>query len=147
MPLRWDSAMTEHREVPVKVNAWVDEGVADLVSALSEIEGLVTLESCQGSPGDAFVYFRLGNWQQSGEFLFDRLLTVLPPDLKAVTSLRLSAYDTDLPLASITVEPCAVPALTRCVREISASVRPRALVARDAHRLTVAEGVAAASGH
>jgi hypothetical protein len=35
---RWLFTMAEHREVPVKVNAWVDEGIADLVSALSEIE-------------------------------------------------------------------------------------------------------------
>jgi hypothetical protein len=141
--------MTEHREVPVKVNAWVDEGIADLVAALSEVDGLVTLESCQGNPGtnDAFVYFRLGNWRQSGEFLFEKLLTVLPPDLLAVTSLRLSAYDTDIPLASITIEPCAVPALTQCVRDVSASIRPRALMARDAHGLAIAEGITAPGGH
>jgi hypothetical protein len=135
--------MTQHNQVQVKVNAWVDEGIADLVAALSDIEGLVTLESCQGgeTAGDAFVYFRLGGWQQSGEFLFEKLLAVLPPDLKAVTSLRLSAYDADVPLASITIEPCAVSALTGCIRELSASVCPRALMARDTHRLAVAESV------
>jgi hypothetical protein len=37
--------MTKHREVPVKLNAWVDEGIADLVAALSQVDGLVTLES------------------------------------------------------------------------------------------------------
>jgi hypothetical protein len=39
--------MTQHREVPVKVNAWADEGIAELVSVLSELDGLTTLESCQ----------------------------------------------------------------------------------------------------
>jgi len=60
--------MTDHHEVPVKVNAWVDEGIADLVAALSELEGLITLESCQGDVGrhDAFVIFRYGDWHQCG---------------------------------------------------------------------------------
>ncbi len=39
-----------HREVPVKVTAWVDEGVADLVLALNEIPGVKTLDSCQADP-------------------------------------------------------------------------------------------------
>jgi hypothetical protein len=48
-----------HREVPVKVTAWVDEGVADLVLALNEIPGLETLDSCQEDPdhGQASVMF------------------------------------------------------------------------------------------
>lgn len=40
-----------HREVPVKVTAWVDEGVADLVLALNEIPGIQTLDSCQEDAG------------------------------------------------------------------------------------------------
>lgn len=39
-----------HREVPVRVNAWVDEGVADLVVALNAIPGVKTLDSCQEDP-------------------------------------------------------------------------------------------------
>lgn len=38
-----------HREVPVKVNAWVDKGVAGIVKALSEFDNVVTFESCQGA--------------------------------------------------------------------------------------------------
>ena len=82
--------MTQHREVPVKVNAWVDEGIADLVSALSEIEGLVTLESCQGDKdgNDAFVVFRYGDWQQCGELLIWALLIgdVARPSLRNFAS-------------------------------------------------------------
>jgi hypothetical protein len=61
--------MAQHREVPIKVNAWVDEGIADLVRALSDVPGLVTMESCQGGDGqDAFVIFRMtertfGRWR------------------------------------------------------------------------------------
>lgn len=36
-----------HVEVPIKVTAWVDEGVAPLVRALNEYPGVVTVDSCQ----------------------------------------------------------------------------------------------------
>jgi hypothetical protein len=39
-----------HREIPVRVTAWVDEGIADLVTALNEVPGVMTLDSCQEDP-------------------------------------------------------------------------------------------------
>jgi hypothetical protein len=142
--------MTDHRKVFVKVNAWVDEGIADLVSALSEIEGLITLESGQGDTGarDAFVIFRYGAWQKCGELLFGRILPRISPDLRADVSLRLEAHDTDTALGRITLEPSVVPVFTRCVREmlaptvsaemLSTTATGRVSVAFDALRKTVA---------
>lgn len=47
-----------HTEVPVKVTAWVDRGVADLVTALNQLPGLLTLDSCEEDEnGDAHVFF------------------------------------------------------------------------------------------
>jgi len=47
-----------HREVPVKVTAWVDEGVSELVAALNSVPGVMTLDSCQERPdGRASVMF------------------------------------------------------------------------------------------
>lgn len=40
--------MSDHREIPVKVNALVDEGVACLVTALSAFPLVQTTDSCQG---------------------------------------------------------------------------------------------------
>lgn len=40
----------QHREIPVKVTAWVDEGIAPLVTALNAVNGVLTLDSCQGDP-------------------------------------------------------------------------------------------------
>jgi hypothetical protein len=40
----------QHREIAVKVNAWVDEGVAPLVTALNEVRAILTLDSCQEDP-------------------------------------------------------------------------------------------------
>ena len=44
-----------HIEVPIKVNAYVDEGIAPLVEALNGFLGVVTLDSCEGS-GDSHAY-------------------------------------------------------------------------------------------
>lgn len=48
-----------HPEIPVKVTAWVDEGVAPLVAALNQFDDVMTIDSCQGD-GDkgAYVLFR-----------------------------------------------------------------------------------------
>ena len=64
---------------------------------LSEIAGLITLESCQGDAAerDAFVVFRYGDWRRCGELLFDRPLPQMSPDLRCDVSLKLQAYDTD----------------------------------------------------
>jgi hypothetical protein len=110
--------MTAHREVLVKVNALVAEGIAPLVAAMSEIPGLVILESHQGEAGQrpAHLAFRLGDWRQTGEFLFEQLVSAIPPDLRAAVALRLQAFDVGCAVGSITVDPAAVPALGNAVR-------------------------------
>jgi hypothetical protein len=133
-----------HREIPVKVNALVDEGVAPLVEALSEIDDLITIESCQGDRGqqDAYVIFRMHDWRAVGEFLFGRLLPVLPPDIRAVTALRVQAYDADLAHGSIVIDPCAIDAVSRCVAALkSRSEGPCPFVTRNAHSDAVAKAV------
>jgi hypothetical protein len=52
--------MIEHKQVQVKVNAYVDEGVSPLVCALNELEGVITIDSCEGYADDpSYVYFHL----------------------------------------------------------------------------------------
>lgn len=110
--------MTMHREVLVKVNALVQEGIAPLVAAISEIPGLIILESNQGDPGKrpAHLAFRLGDWRQTGELLFEQLTSAIPPDLRPAVTLRLQSYDVGLAVGSITVDPAAVAALGNVVR-------------------------------
>jgi hypothetical protein len=59
-----------HREVPVKVTAWVDEGVAPLVVALNDFERVLTVDSCEGGTTDgAYVLFRVrGHAGQAAKF-------------------------------------------------------------------------------
>lgn len=110
----------------IKVNAPVDEGIGPLVSALSKIDGLETIESCQGIPENqkAFVLFRFGEWQQCGKFLFDCLLPMIPDDLRAAVCLSLRAYAGDIALASVEVDASAIAALTECVSHVSATMVP-----------------------
>jgi len=129
-----------HAEAYVKVNAPVDQGIAPLITALSEIDGLETIESCQGEPGGrAFVIFRFGEWRRCGEFLFDHLMAEMPADLRSEVKLTLDAYDTDNCLGEISLSPEAIDPLIECVRRASLSVGPSVAVTGDAHRLAISK--------
>jgi len=41
---------TPHNEVVIKVNAYVDEGIKDVVRVLNRFDGWMTWDSCQGNP-------------------------------------------------------------------------------------------------
>jgi len=140
--------MTKHRMVPVKVNAWVDEGIADLVSALSQFDGLVTLESCQGDADDhrAFVIFEYGDWRSIGELLYDKLLPALAPDLRSDVSLDLRHYDTETAQGSISINPCAIPRVVEALRGLLPVSRGVAMTGH-AHRQTIPKIISAASGN
>jgi hypothetical protein len=55
--------MATHTQIPIKVNAWVDEGIAPLVEALNGFHGVWTLSSCEDdrsgrlTPYPAYVVF------------------------------------------------------------------------------------------
>lgn len=51
-----------HKQVCVKVNAYVDELIAPVIEMLSKVDDLVTLESCQDlkGKGDVFITFQCG---------------------------------------------------------------------------------------
>jgi len=70
-----------HRQVFVKVNAEVDIGIADLISALNLFPGLMTYSSCAGKLGSdgtdgraAHIEFYYGNnWAETSHFVFEFL--------------------------------------------------------------------------
>jgi hypothetical protein len=71
-----------HHEVPVKVTAWVDEGVAPLVLALNELADVQTLDSCQGSDQQpAHVFFaHHGGAHEAVVFAADLAAVLAPHD-------------------------------------------------------------------
>ncbi len=119
--------MTEHRDVPVKVNAWVDEGIADLVSALSEFDGIVTLESCQGgSQSGAWVCFRYGSsrhnsWRELAEFVLEFIGPKLADELGDVASVRVQVTSFGTAQGEISVAPGAESKVAKVLKKLRTS--------------------------
>jgi hypothetical protein len=62
--------MSSNQEVPIKLTAWIDQGVVPLVEALDDFEDVLTVASCEddGIQG-AYVLFRLrGTSDQATDF-------------------------------------------------------------------------------
>ena len=72
--------MAAHDQVWVKVNAQVDAGIAEIISLLNRIDGLETLQSCQGfsQESPAYVFFRMTDADRLCEFAFKKLAPGLP---------------------------------------------------------------------
>jgi tRNA(Phe) wybutosine-synthesizing methylase Tyw3 len=95
--------MAAHPQRWIKVNAPVDEGVAEIVSLLNSIEGLQTLQSCQGDPGerDGYVWFTCGEWKQLTQVVFERIGPVLKRQLDEDAILIIEATNADEPMAKL----------------------------------------------
>lgn len=78
--------MSSHPQTWVKVNAHVDERMAEIVELLNTLPHLQTVGSCQGDPGEAYVYFQLDGWQTVGNFLFE----IIEPALRSVGEYSVS---------------------------------------------------------
>jgi hypothetical protein len=118
--------MPSHQQTSVKVNAHVDQGVAQLVAALSEISALETLESCQGDDNQpAFVIFRFGSWRTCGKFMFDGLLLAMDQDLRSDVSLSIVGYSATYCHGRISLPPSAVESMANLVRSVHRSACSR----------------------
>jgi len=95
----------QHNQIVVKVNAEVDEQIAPLVSALSDFEGVLTLDSCQGD-GDlmAYVYFTRCGTSRDLLWFVDELAAILNARLAA----RENEYEVRLEWTAGTEKPLAV---------------------------------------
>lgn len=102
-----------HAEVPVKVNVWVDAGVAPLVAALNTFPFIRTLDSCQGGHGrDAYCYF--GHVGDGLSAFVDQLET----ELGAEASVTL-ASGTQHPVAVIAVPPDRLIRLSHHLEQVA----------------------------
>ena len=117
-----------HEQVTIKVNAEVDRGVASLVAALNEIDGLITLDSCQNCyPWGANVFFTFGkDWKDLAELLQNLSTELSSPGLPVGFALWLQWLGSnDKPRAQVCVEPEHVVILADGIRRVSSSLNAR----------------------
>jgi hypothetical protein len=111
--------MGAHAQTWVKVNAPVDAGVAELVSILNLVEGLETLQSCQGDPGgrNGYVYFACGDWRKMCEFVFQTIGPVLKTRVDEDATLIVEATSADSPMAKLSFKAEATGMVVSALKE------------------------------
>ncbi len=125
--------MLGHKQVWVKVNAPVDEGVADLIQALSSFPKLETIESCQGgyprSDSDeegmpAMVFFHYGqhdhapNHREIAEFVLGYLGPGLMKELGDRIDIRLQVTTQYIIMGKLGVRQGAMKRTVKAVRQL-----------------------------
>jgi hypothetical protein len=112
--------MATHIQTWVKVNATVDAGVAELVELLNRVDGLETLQSCQGDAGkhDGYVYFSCGNWNTVCEFVFDRIGPSLKESADEDVTLTVEATSADCPMAKLCFKAEAIPTIVSALKRV-----------------------------
>jgi len=113
-----------HAEVPVKVTAYVDAGIAPLVAALNEFPNVLTLDSCEESRSDSRAYVCFGvRGEPSEAFAFVQHLSSelgsrLRPCCEYCLQLEWGA-GAEHPMARLTVQRDYVPTLARGIAEVA----------------------------
>jgi len=111
--------MATHEQVWVKVNAPVDAGVAEIVSVLNTVDGLETLQSCQGDAGmkDGYVYFACGDWKKTCEFVFQTIGPMLKNKADEDARLMVEATSADSPMAKLSFKAEATGIVVSALKE------------------------------
>jgi hypothetical protein len=118
--------MAAHPQRWIKVNAPVDEGVSEIVEILNSVEGLETLQSCQGHPAelDGYVYFCFGNWTVLCKFIFQKIGPILKQRVDEDVRLIVEATDADAPMAKLSFKAEAASMVASALKEGLGYERP-----------------------
>lgn len=112
----------DHVEIPIKVTAWVDEGIVPLVLALNQLPNVETIDSCQGRDDKpAHVYFRYrGDARTATRFIAD-LAALLSPHERAADYTLVARWrpGTDEPVFQLACPAAHSTALARILSEAS----------------------------
>jgi len=113
--------LEKHKPAWVRVNVQVDEGIAEVVSLLGEIEELETVESCQGCPTEAkaFVYFHYGDWERLCRFMFVTLAPRLDQQIGQSALTSVEVFNGSVPLGKISFNTEAIPIVASVLRDIT----------------------------
>ncbi len=112
--------MEAHSQTWVKVNAPVDAGVAELVAVLNSVDGLETLQSCQGDAGgrNGYVYFACGDWRRMCEFVFQTIGPKLKSRVDEDATLIVEATSADSPMAKLSFKAEAADMVVSALKEV-----------------------------
>ena len=111
--------MATHDQIWVKVNAPVDAGVAEIVSVLNSVDGLETLQSCQGDSGgrSGYVYIACGDWQKMCHLVFQRIGPVLKNKVDEDAKLTVDATSSEAPMAKLSFKAEATDIVVSALKE------------------------------
>jgi len=113
-----------HRTTWVKVNALVDEGIAELVRLLNDFPHVQTIESCEGgSSNPAWVAFWYGEywkdpWKGLCEFVFSHLGPHLATALRGNITLQVVITENGGVQGELTVMPGAMAPTIKALRQL-----------------------------
>ena len=111
-----------HVQVPVKINAWADSGIAPLVEALNEFPDLWTTSSCQGHADVAYVYFAFRGTAKHFAAFVGQFSCALGKRIHGDKEYRLTLEWTaggEMPLGAIVARREVVPLLVTAIRQIA----------------------------
>ncbi|MGA9452942.1 MAG: hypothetical protein WBW41_16550 [Verrucomicrobiia bacterium] len=114
----------KHSEIRVKVNAWVDRGVAPLVDALNLFDGLWTTSSGEGHGQFAHVHFGYARPSNNFADFMERLSSELGERVPADNEYRLALEwvgGGKRPLGAIVARREVVQLLSKAIRQIAVS--------------------------
>ena len=126
--------MIMHKQKIIKTNSECDEGIVPLVLALNEIDGVITLDSCQyGCFGLAYVFFRYGDsWQMLGNLLqaISSELSHINFDFSYTLHLEWLGSN-EWPRAQLLVKPEHITTLAKHIRALIGVTNARMFVLAD----------------
>lgn len=112
--------MAKHEQVWVKVNAQVDQGVAELIEALSEFPELMTVESCQTDGEDVWVCFVSGEgWEHLSRITFESLGPRLMEEFGDRLTLSVQITESGQYRAEMTVFKGIISAVSKSIRQLA----------------------------
>lgn len=117
-----------HKQVIIRVNTECDGGIAPLVQALNELDGVITLDSCErGVLGEGYVFFTCGHkWQDIARLLQTISSALSKDNLDCGYTLRIEWFGSnEWPRAQIVVLPEHVTTLADHIRALSGEINAR----------------------
>ena len=120
--------MAKHLQKWIKVNAAVDLGIAEIVSLLSCVEQLETLQSCEGDPAgkEAYVYFCCGDWSRICARIFEKIGPALKGQVEDEDArLTVEVGSSEEPIAKLSFRAEVTGAITSALKKALGHEAPK----------------------